>query len=111
MRLPAEARSDARLYAAGAVPALLMVSTLWPQGVTWFQAPVAAAGAFARGQPDVVEWNANWPSFSVHRGAVTPSRRPQPGETVLTRIDRVGELPPHDVVFAQREVLLARVRK
>jgi len=41
---------------------------------------------------------------------VTPSRRPRPGEIVLTRIDRAGELPPHDVVFAQREVLLARIR-
>jgi hypothetical protein len=59
---------------------------------------------------DVVEWNANWPSFSVYRGAVTPVRRPKPGETVLTRADRVGELPPHDVVLARREVLVARVR-
>jgi 4-amino-4-deoxy-L-arabinose transferase-like glycosyltransferase len=109
-RLPAQRRADARLYAAGAVPALFLVSTLWPQGIAWFQAPVAAAGRAARNAPAVVEWNANWPSFSVYRGAVTPSRRPQPGEIVLTRIDRAAELPPHDVVFARREVLLARIR-
>jgi len=108
-RLPGARRVDARFYAVGAVPALFMVAALWPQGVSWFQGPVAAAGVRARAIPDVVEWNANWPSFSVHRGAVTPSRRPRPGETVLTRIDRVGELPPHEVVFAQREVLLARI--
>jgi 4-amino-4-deoxy-L-arabinose transferase-like glycosyltransferase len=110
MRLPPALRTDARLYAAGAIPALCMVLVLWPRGIGWFQAPVAAAAAFARGHPDVVEWNANWPSFSVQRGAVTPSRRPRPGEIVLTRIDRAGELPPHEVVFAQREVLLARIR-
>jgi 4-amino-4-deoxy-L-arabinose transferase-like glycosyltransferase len=109
-RLPAAQRRDGWLYAAGGVPALFLVTVLWPQGVTWFQAPVRAAGEYARTLPDVVEWNANWPSFSVYRQAVTPSRRPLPGEVVLTRIDRADELPPHDVLFAQREVLLARVR-
>jgi len=109
-RLPAARRTDAVLYATGAIPALFLVGTLWPQGIAWFQGQVAAAGRFARGAPNVVEWNANWPSFSVYRGAVTPSRRPQPGETVLTRVDRAGELPPHDVVFARREVVLARIR-
>ena len=109
-RLPPPRRVDACLYAAGALPALFLVTTLWPQGIAWFQGPVAAAGLAVRNAPAVVEWNANWPSFSVYRGAVTPSRRPQPGEIVLTRIDRVAELPPHDVVFARREVLLARIR-
>jgi len=109
-RMPAAARGDARLVVAGGIPALFMVGVLWPQGVTWYQAPVAAAGVQARTLPDVVEWNANWPSFSVYRGAVTPSRRPVPGEVVLTRSDRAGELPPYDVVFARRDVLLARVR-
>jgi hypothetical protein len=109
-RLPARWRSDWLLYAVGAVPAVFLVAALWPQGIAWFQAPVAAAGRAARNAPAVVEWNANWPSFSVYRGAVTPSRRPQPGEMVLTRIDRAAELPPHDVVFARREVLLARIR-
>jgi len=108
-RLPAPRRTDARLYAAGAIPALFMVAALWPQGVTWFQGPVKEAGLALRGT-DVVEWNANWPSFSVYRAAVTPVRRPRPGETVLTRIDRAGELPPHDVVLTRREVLVARVR-
>jgi len=108
-RLPVARRADARLYAAGAIPALFMVAALWPQGIAWFQGPVKEAGLAMRGT-DVVEWNANWPSFSVYRGAVTPVRRPQPGETVLTRADRAGELPPHDVVLARREVLVARVR-
>ncbi|HSV20450.1 MAG TPA: glycosyltransferase family 39 protein [Casimicrobiaceae bacterium] len=110
LRLPRDKRIDAQLYVCGAVPALFLVGALWPLGIEWFQAPVAAAGRALRHAPDVVEWNANWPSFSVYRDAVTPSRRPRPGETVLTRIDRVGELPPHEVVFARREVVVARVR-
>ena len=40
-----------------------------------------------------------------HAGAA-----PAAGETVLTRADRASELPPHDVVLARREVLVARVR-
>jgi 4-amino-4-deoxy-L-arabinose transferase-like glycosyltransferase len=110
-RLAPARRVDARLYVAGAVPALFFVAVLWPQGVAWFQAPVREAGRFARNLPDVVQWNSNWPSFSVYREAVTPSRRPQPGEVVLTRVDRADELPPHDVLFARREVLLARIRR
>jgi 4-amino-4-deoxy-L-arabinose transferase-like glycosyltransferase len=103
--------ADRRLYLAGALPAFFMVGLAWPSAVDWFQSPVTAAGAFARGQPwTIVQWNANWPSFSVHRRAATPARKPEPGEVVLTRFDRTGELPPHDVLFARREVVLARVR-
>ncbi len=101
---------DAALYAAGAIPALFMVLVLWPQGLAWYQGPVAAAGFALRGAPVVVAFNANWPSFSVYRRAATPARRPQPGELVLTRADRVADLPPFDVVFARREVLVVRLR-
>ncbi|MFN2644061.1 MAG: ArnT family glycosyltransferase, partial [Burkholderiales bacterium] len=34
---------------------------------------------------DVVMWRLNAPSFSVYRGAPTPSRDPKPGEVVVTK--------------------------
>ena len=109
-RLPRDMRTDARLYVAGAVPALFLVVVLWPRGITWFQEPVATAGRTMRGETGpVVEWNANWPSFSVYRGAPTPVRAPRPGEIVLTRTDRAGALPRHEPIFVQREVMLARI--
>ena len=103
-------RRDVQLYAAGGIPALLMVAVLWPTGVSWFQGPVVAAAEFARKtQATVVQWNANWPSFSVYRGEATPARPPFAGDLVLTRADRVHELPAAHVVFARREVVLARM--
>lgn len=109
-RLPDRDRTDARLVLAGALPALVMVLALWPRGITWYQAPIAAAGEAMRSTPGIVQWNSNWPSFSVYRRAATPARRPVAGEIVLTRFDRAGELPPHEVIFTRREVLLARIR-
>jgi len=76
-RLQRPLRTDVQLYAAGAIPALLMVGVLWPTGVSWFQAPVVAAAEYARkSHANVVQWNSNWPSFSVYRGEATPTRPP-----------------------------------
>ena len=103
-------RIDAALYVAGAIPAIFIVAVFWPAAIRWNQAPIVAAAQASRaaGTP-VVEWNTNWPSFSVYREAPTPVRKPEPGEVVLTRADRLDALPPHEVVFRQREVVLARI--
>ena len=103
-------RVDARICIAGAVPALFIVTVFWPIAITWYQAPIVAAAKASRAMREpVVEWNSNWPSFSVYRQAPTPVRPPQPGEIALTRADRVDALPPHEIVFRQREVVLARI--
>ena len=103
-------RIDAALYASGVVPAVLIVAVFWPAAVTWNQAPIVAAAKASRGLTEtVVEWNTNWPSFSVYRQAATPVRKPEPGEVVLTRADRLDALPRHEIVFRQREVVLARI--
>src|SRR5205085_2316133 len=49
---------DARLYVAAAVPALLMVGVLWPQGVAWFHAAVAAAAVIAASGSNVTVFHA-----------------------------------------------------
>jgi hypothetical protein len=60
-----------------------------------------------------VMWRLNAPSFSVYRGAPTPSREPRPGEVVVTRSDRLRELPKslaYDLLYSKRGIVLARIR-
>ncbi len=60
-----------------------------------------------------VMWKLNAPSFSVYRGAPTPSREPQPGDVVVTKSNRLTELPaslPYDVIYSKRGIVLARIR-
>jgi hypothetical protein len=103
--------ADAALFVAGGTSAIALVAVTMPFAISWFQAPVVEAAQVARTRPEtVVQWNANWPSFSVYRRAVTPRREPREGEVVLTRRERVAELPPHEVLFARRDVVLAKVR-
>jgi len=61
-----------------------------------------------------VLWKLNAPSFSVYRGAPTPSREPRPGEVVVTRSNRLAELPaslPYDLIYSNRGIVLARIRR
>jgi hypothetical protein len=58
-------------------------------------------------------WRLNAPSFSVYRGAPTPSREPRPGDVVLTKASRLGELPaslPYDLIYSKRGIVLAKIR-
>jgi 4-amino-4-deoxy-L-arabinose transferase-like glycosyltransferase len=60
-----------------------------------------------------VMWRLNAPSFSVYRGAPTPSREPKPGDVVVTRSDRLHELPaqlPYDLLYSKRGIVLVRIR-
>ncbi|HUQ75675.1 MAG TPA: glycosyltransferase family 39 protein [Burkholderiales bacterium] len=62
---------------------------------------------------DAVMWRLNAPSFSVYRGAPTPSRDPRPGDVVVTRSDRLRQLPPglaYDLLYSKRGIVLARMR-
>ena len=60
-----------------------------------------------------VMWHLNAPSFSVYRGAPTPSRDPQPGDVIVTKGDRLRELPKglaYDLLYSKRGIVLARIR-
>jgi hypothetical protein len=59
----------------------------------------------------VVMWRLNAPSFSVYRGAPTPSRDPRPGEVVVTKASRLSELSaPYDLLYSKRGIVLAKIR-
>jgi len=60
-----------------------------------------------------VMWRLNAPSFSVYRGAPTPSREPRPGDVVVTKANRLTELPAglsYDLLYSKRGIVLARIR-
>jgi 4-amino-4-deoxy-L-arabinose transferase-like glycosyltransferase len=78
------------------------------------QAPVREAALLARERHfDVVMWRLNAPSFSVYRGAPTPSREPRSGDVIVTRASRLSGLPKgtsYDILFSRGGIVLARIR-
>jgi 4-amino-4-deoxy-L-arabinose transferase-like glycosyltransferase len=78
------------------------------------QQPIKEAALLSRGRGfDVVMWRLNAPSFSVYRGAPTPSREPRTGDVVVTRASRLGELPKgsaYDILFSRGGIVLARIK-
>jgi 4-amino-4-deoxy-L-arabinose transferase-like glycosyltransferase len=72
-------------------------------------APTEHAARFAQGiGGPAVQWNIAVPSFSVYRGAITPSREPRPGELAVTRIDRLRGDVPVEVLFREGGIALVR---
>jgi len=78
------------------------------------QSSLKEAAALCRSRAlEPVMWRLNAPSFSVYRGAPTASREPRPGDVVLTRADRLRELPSglaFDLLYSKRGIVLARIR-
>jgi 4-amino-4-deoxy-L-arabinose transferase-like glycosyltransferase len=78
------------------------------------QAPVRDAARLARERHfDVVMWRLNAPSFSVYRGAPTPSREPRVGDVIVTRASRLPGLPKgtsYDILFSRGGIVLARIK-
>ena len=95
-----------------AVAALLQVAVLVSVVVPYLgetlQGSVKAAGLKAHELGEAaVRMRFDAPSFSVYAQAPTPSRAPEPGELVITRIDRVPEAG-FDTVFQEGGVVLLR---
>jgi hypothetical protein len=73
------------------------------------QTPIKQAGLIARDiDAPLVMHGLNTPSFGVYARRVVEKRPPLPGEIVLTQADRLGELPPHEVLFRSKHIVLLR---
>jgi len=81
------------LALAGLLQGLFTFLLLVPAVATLQQAPVKQAALVAcdLGQP-VIAYRIHMPSFSLYRGAETPSRPARPGDSLLTRSDRLPDL-------------------
>ena len=90
------------------------LSTLVVPAAGELQAPIREAARLAREHGyEVVMWRLNAPSFSVYRGAPTPSRAPRPGDVIVTRASRLSSLPKgtsYDVLFSRGGIVLARIK-
>ena len=78
------------------------------------QEPVKEAALLCRERHlDVVMWRLNAPSFSVYRGAPTPTRDPRPGDVIVTKASKLRELPKgtaYDILFSRGGIVLARIK-
>jgi hypothetical protein len=74
------------------------------------QGPIKEAATLARQQGlKPVRWKLNTPSFSVYTEKVMQSRRPRPGEVVLTKQKYLQDLAEYQVLYQRGGVVLAKV--
>ncbi len=97
-----------RLATGAVLQALVLATTVVPWSARVLQGPVKEAALLARelGGP-AVRLRFDAPSFSLYRQAVTPSRPAQPGELVITRVDRVPATG-HEELYRKGGVVLLR---
>jgi hypothetical protein len=104
-----------RKFAVFGLASVAALSTLVvPAAGFALQSAIKEAALLAREHHlEPVMWRLNAPSFSVYRGAPTPSRDPRPGDVIVTKASRLGELPPglaYDLLYSKRGIVLARIR-
>jgi 4-amino-4-deoxy-L-arabinose transferase-like glycosyltransferase len=100
-----------RLAASGLLCSLALGGLLLPAAAALQQGPVKEAALLARRAGwEVHSWRINVPSFSVYRGAVTPSTpAPRAGQVILTRSDALAALGPAQLLYRKGGVVLARI--
>jgi len=104
--------SSEKLLASGVVVALSLSGFLLPVIGGLHQGPVKEAAAIAkRDGLTVVRWRFNMPSFSVYTQRVTESRRPRPGEVVLTTSKYLPELGEPEILYRKGGVVMARLKR
>lgn len=104
-----------RLCLAGVLFAILIFHIVIPAATDVYQGPIVRAAQWAK-QNDVPV-NKNWgldnPSFSVYREAVTVKGEPQPGEIVLTNLDRIMRQKPeqYQILYQDAGIVIARLEE
>ncbi len=99
-----------KLLASGVVVALSLSGFLLPVIGGLHQGPVKEAAAIAtRDNLTVVRWRFNMPSFSVYTQRVTETRKPQPGEIVLTKSKYLPQLDKPEILYRKGGVVMARM--
>jgi 4-amino-4-deoxy-L-arabinose transferase-like glycosyltransferase len=100
-----------KLVASGLLCAATVGGLLLPALGELQQGPVKEAALIARDAGLLVRtWHVNVPSFSVYRGKITESATtPRPGEVLLTRSSKLGELGAFEVLYHKGGVLLVRL--
>jgi Dolichyl-phosphate-mannose-protein mannosyltransferase len=101
-----------KLVASGIVGVVGLSAFVVPVGAGVQQEPIKEAALLARANGyEVIMWRLNAPSFSVYYGRPTPTREPQPGDVVITKAQRLAELPNsrYEVVYQKNGIVLVRL--
>ncbi len=102
-----------KLVATGLLSVLVLSAFVVPVAAGLQQEPIKEAALLCREQAlSPILWRLNAPSFSVYRGLPTEDRELRPGDVVLTRAQRLAELPGngYDVLYAKNGIALVRIR-
>ncbi len=99
-----------KLLASGVVVVFSLSTFLLPVIGGLHQGPIKEAAAIAaRDNLTVVRWRLNTPSFSVYTQRVTETRKPRPGEIVLTKSKYLAQLNNPEILYRKGGVVMARV--
>jgi 4-amino-4-deoxy-L-arabinose transferase-like glycosyltransferase len=103
-----------KLVAVGIAAVLAMSAFVVPLGAGLQQEPIKEAALLARERGlEPITWRVHKPSFSVYRGRPTASRDPLPGDVVLTKAEKLPDLPGpgYDVLYSKNGIVLVQVRQ
>jgi hypothetical protein len=103
----------AALAGAGTVGTLVLSLVVVPAAGAVLQGPIKEAAQVSRQLGvEPVMWRLNAPSFSVYRGAPTPSREPVPGDVIITKAKRLAELPGYgyELLYSKYGIVLVRIK-
>lgn len=108
--------SSDKLMMSGVVSAFSLSAFLLPVLAGLHQGPIKEAAMLVneKGYADnatIVRWHLNTPSFSVYTQRVTETRRPQPGEIVLTKSKYLSQIEPYELLYRKGGVVLARLNE
>ena len=101
-----------KVVVSGIVGVIGLSAFVVPVGAGVQQEPIKEAALLARTNGyQVIMWRLNAPSFSVYYGRPTFTREPQPGDFVITKAQRLAELPNmgYEVVYERNGIVLVRL--
>ncbi len=100
-----------KLAACGAISVAVLAAFVVPALGNMVQEPVKQIAKISKTRGyEVVMWGLNAPSFSVYYGRPTAGHDPRPGDVVVTKAKRLGELPPYEPLYATRGIALVRIK-
>lgn len=81
-----------------------------PMAARVMQQPVKEVAQLARKEGlKIVMWKVYYPSFFVYSGSFAERRFPEPGDVVLTSIDRLEKLGPVERLYGKHGIMLVRM--
>jgi 4-amino-4-deoxy-L-arabinose transferase-like glycosyltransferase len=99
-----------RFIIGGALLTLSVNLIVLPMAARVMQQPVKEAALLARKEGlKVVMWKVFYPSFLVYSGSFVERRKPEPGDIVLTSVDRLSDLGRIERLYDKHGIILARM--